>query len=152
MASISELAVAKRPNFLLLGAHPAIDFANTLVPPPGPDIEFLQSWQDVIDWMKETKLSDGKKLRSQNQMRLKCSKECETCGMRGGLLSKKRSWPGMALDRSSSSSSTLFFVSIRLVKLCVSRVKEAFICIDRARCSKASIWLLRFSRGRWPSF
>ena len=62
MASISELAVAKRPNFLLLGAHPAIDFANTLVPPPGPDIDFLQSWQDVIDWMKETKLSDGKNL------------------------------------------------------------------------------------------
>jgi hypothetical protein len=31
MASISELAVCKRADFLLLGAHPAIDFANTLV-------------------------------------------------------------------------------------------------------------------------
>ena len=59
MASTSELAVPKRPDFLLLGAHPAIDFANTLVPPPGPDIEFLQSWVDVIDWLKETELSDG---------------------------------------------------------------------------------------------
>jgi hypothetical protein len=35
MASISELAVAKRLNFLLLGTHAAIDFANSLVSPPG---------------------------------------------------------------------------------------------------------------------
>jgi predicted RNA-binding Zn ribbon-like protein len=62
MATISELAVSKRPDFLLLGAHPAIDFANTLVPPPGLDVEFLQSWQDVVDWLKETKLSDGQRL------------------------------------------------------------------------------------------
>jgi predicted RNA-binding Zn ribbon-like protein len=62
MASISEFAVPKRPNFLLLGAHPTIDFANTLVPPPGLDTEFLRSWQDVIDWLKETKLSDGQNL------------------------------------------------------------------------------------------
>ena len=62
MASTSELAVPKRPDFLLLGAHPDIDFANTLVPPPGPDIEFLQSWQDVIDWLKETELSSGQNL------------------------------------------------------------------------------------------
>jgi len=62
MASTSELAVPKRPDFLLLGAHPAIDFANTLVPSPGPDIEFLQSWQDVIDWLKETELSGGQNL------------------------------------------------------------------------------------------
>ena len=62
MASIAELAVPKRPDFLLLGAHPAIDFANTLVPPPGLNIEFLQSWQNVIDWLKETKLSGGQNL------------------------------------------------------------------------------------------
>jgi predicted RNA-binding Zn ribbon-like protein len=46
----------------LLGAHPAIDFANTLLPPPGLDIEFLQLWQDVIDWLKEAQLSDGQNL------------------------------------------------------------------------------------------
>ena len=62
MASLSELAVPQRPDFLLIGAHPAIDFANTLVPPPGPDIEFLQSWQDVIDWLNETGLSGGQNL------------------------------------------------------------------------------------------
>jgi predicted RNA-binding Zn ribbon-like protein len=62
MASISELAVPKRPDFLSLGAHPAIDFANTFVPPPGLDIEFLLSWQDVIDWLNEAKLSNGQNL------------------------------------------------------------------------------------------
>jgi predicted RNA-binding Zn ribbon-like protein len=62
MASSSELAVPKRPDFLLLGGHPAIDFANTLVPPPGLNLEFLQSWQNVIDWLNETNLSDGHNL------------------------------------------------------------------------------------------
>ncbi|HEY2422906.1 MAG TPA: CGNR zinc finger domain-containing protein [Chthoniobacterales bacterium] len=62
MGSISELAVPKQPDFLLLGAHPAIDFANTLVPPPGLDVEFLQWWQDLVDWLKESKLSDGQHL------------------------------------------------------------------------------------------
>lgn len=62
MASISELAVPKRSDFILLGAHPSIDFVNTLVPPPGLNIEFLQSWQDVIEWLKETDLSDGQNL------------------------------------------------------------------------------------------
>jgi predicted RNA-binding Zn ribbon-like protein len=62
MTSISEPAVPERPDFLLLGAQPAIDFVNTRVPPPGLNIEFLQSWRDVIDWLKETKLSDGQNL------------------------------------------------------------------------------------------
>ena len=62
MTSIYEPAVTKRPDFRLVGAHPAIDFVNTLVPPPGLDVEFLESWQDVIDWLKVTKLSDGKNL------------------------------------------------------------------------------------------
>jgi predicted RNA-binding Zn ribbon-like protein len=63
MVSMSELAAAKRPDFLLLGAHPAIDFANTLVPPPGADLEFLQSWEDVIAWLQETELSSGQNLK-----------------------------------------------------------------------------------------
>lgn len=62
MTSTLEKEAPRRPDFLFLGSHPAVDFANTLVPPPGPDIEFLQAWQDVIDWMKEAKLSDGDSL------------------------------------------------------------------------------------------
>src|ERR1700747_338307 len=62
MSSISEFAVPKQPDFRLLAAHPAIDFANTFVPPPGLDIEFLRSWQDVTDWLKETKVCDRENL------------------------------------------------------------------------------------------
>jgi predicted RNA-binding Zn ribbon-like protein len=62
MTSIPEVASTSRPDFLLLGAHPAIDFANTFLPPPGQNVEFLQSWQDLLDWLKEAKLSDGQNL------------------------------------------------------------------------------------------
>ena len=62
MASVPELATSKRPDFLSLGAHPAIDFANTLLPPPGADVEFLKNWQDVTDWLKASDLSDGQNL------------------------------------------------------------------------------------------
>jgi predicted RNA-binding Zn ribbon-like protein len=48
-----------QPPFLFLGGHAAVDFANTLVPPPGPDLEFLQTWQDVIAWLRGAGLSDG---------------------------------------------------------------------------------------------
>lgn len=62
MVSTSGVTAPGRPDFLFLGAHAAIDFANTFVPPPGPGTEFLQTWQDVIEWLKETKLSDGQNL------------------------------------------------------------------------------------------
>jgi predicted RNA-binding Zn ribbon-like protein len=62
MVSVPEITSARRPDFLLLGAHPAIDFANTLLPPPGQNVEFLRSWQDVMDWLKAAKLSDGQNL------------------------------------------------------------------------------------------
>jgi predicted RNA-binding Zn ribbon-like protein len=60
VTSTSEIAANRRqPAFLLLGGHPAVDFANSVVPPPGPDIEFLQTWQDVIAWLREAGLTDG---------------------------------------------------------------------------------------------
>ena len=40
MPPASENARTNRPEFFFVGTHPAIDFANTLVPPPGPGIEF----------------------------------------------------------------------------------------------------------------
>jgi predicted RNA-binding Zn ribbon-like protein len=46
-----------RPKFLFLGDHPAVDFANTLAPPPGLDIDFLCTWQDAIDWFVQAKLT-----------------------------------------------------------------------------------------------
>jgi predicted RNA-binding Zn ribbon-like protein len=62
MALISENGRAIRPKFLFLGDHPVVDFANTLVPPPGPDIDFLRSWQDAIDWFVQAKLASAARL------------------------------------------------------------------------------------------
>jgi predicted RNA-binding Zn ribbon-like protein len=58
----SENARTNRPEFFFVGTHPAIDFANTLVPPPGPGIEFLRAWPDVIDWLAQMKLSKDSRL------------------------------------------------------------------------------------------
>ena len=52
-----------RRDFLFLGGHLAIDFANTVVPPPGLNVEFLQTWSDVIDWLEQAKLSTASALR-----------------------------------------------------------------------------------------
>ncbi len=53
----------KCPEFLFLGGHPAVDLVNTHVPPPGPDIEFLQEWSDVIAWLGQAGVSTSPALR-----------------------------------------------------------------------------------------
>jgi predicted RNA-binding Zn ribbon-like protein len=45
------------PKFLFLGGHAAVDLANTLVPPPGLNVEFLRTWGDVIHWLGRANLS-----------------------------------------------------------------------------------------------
>jgi predicted RNA-binding Zn ribbon-like protein len=57
MLEASENAGASRPEFIFVGGHPAIDFANTLVSLPGPGIEFLRTWSDVTDWLIEANIS-----------------------------------------------------------------------------------------------
>jgi len=57
MPDASENARPSRPEFIFVGGRPAIDFANTLVPLPGPGIEFLRTWSDVADWLVEAKIS-----------------------------------------------------------------------------------------------
>jgi predicted RNA-binding Zn ribbon-like protein len=57
MSDASLNTKASRPEFIFVGGHPAIDFANTLVPLPGPGIEFLQRWSDVTDWLAEANIS-----------------------------------------------------------------------------------------------
>jgi hypothetical protein len=53
----SPLKPGRRPEFVFLAGHPAVDFANTLVPPPGLGIDFLREWGDVIDWLGQARLS-----------------------------------------------------------------------------------------------
>ncbi len=47
-----------RPEFIFVGDHPAIDFANTLVPAPGLALDFLGAWSDMIDWLAQAKVSN----------------------------------------------------------------------------------------------
>jgi predicted RNA-binding Zn ribbon-like protein len=60
---VSSSKNLRSSDFLWLGGHPAVDFANTRVLPPGLDFEFLQSWQAVVEWLVEAKLSEAKSLQ-----------------------------------------------------------------------------------------
>jgi len=62
MSRASEDGGTNRPEFIFVGGHPAVDFANTLVSPPGLGIDFLRAWPDVIDWLGEAKISTDVRL------------------------------------------------------------------------------------------
>lgn len=51
MISLSGRSRAGRPEFIFVGDHPAIDFANTLSISQGHSIDHLRVWADVIDWL-----------------------------------------------------------------------------------------------------
>jgi predicted RNA-binding Zn ribbon-like protein len=57
MTSLSEKSRADRPEFIFVGDHPAIDFANTLSMSLGRWIDHLRVWADVIDWLSLAGLS-----------------------------------------------------------------------------------------------
>ncbi|HEY0257335.1 MAG TPA: ABATE domain-containing protein [Candidatus Methylacidiphilales bacterium] len=55
----SEKKRANRPEFIFIGEHPAIDFANTRVLAHGKPEELFLSWSDVVDWLAQAKLITG---------------------------------------------------------------------------------------------
>jgi predicted RNA-binding Zn ribbon-like protein len=57
MTSLSEISRASRPEFIFVGDHPAIDFANTLSISQGQWTEHFRVWPDVIDWLSLAGLS-----------------------------------------------------------------------------------------------
>jgi predicted RNA-binding Zn ribbon-like protein len=57
MTSLSKKRRADRPEFIFVGDHPAIDFANTLSMSQGQWIDHLRVWADVIDWLSLAGLS-----------------------------------------------------------------------------------------------
>jgi predicted RNA-binding Zn ribbon-like protein len=44
-------------DFLFIGEHPAIDFANTLPMVQGKPEDLLRTWTDVVDWLSAAGLS-----------------------------------------------------------------------------------------------
>jgi len=57
MTSLSEKNRADRPEFIFVGDHPAIDFANTLSKPQSQRVDHLRVWPDVIEWLSLAGLS-----------------------------------------------------------------------------------------------
>jgi predicted RNA-binding Zn ribbon-like protein len=50
------------PDFVFIGEHPAIDFANTLMLRDGESENLLRSWPDVVDWLSRAGLSKDPRL------------------------------------------------------------------------------------------
>jgi predicted RNA-binding Zn ribbon-like protein len=57
VTALPEKSRADRPEFIFVGDHPAIDFANTLSISQGQWIDHLRVWADVIDWLSLAGLS-----------------------------------------------------------------------------------------------
>jgi predicted RNA-binding Zn ribbon-like protein len=57
MSFASENGLAHRPEFIFVGDHPAVDFANTLAAPRGYLEDLLLSWADVVEWLSKAGLS-----------------------------------------------------------------------------------------------
>lgn len=57
MISLAEKIRADRPEFIFVGDHPAIDFANTLSMSQGQLTEHFRVWADVLDWLSLAGLS-----------------------------------------------------------------------------------------------
>jgi predicted RNA-binding Zn ribbon-like protein len=55
MPSSSEIS-QKHPDFVFLGDHPAIDFANTVVISDGRLQDLLSSWKDLVAWFSQAGL------------------------------------------------------------------------------------------------
>ena len=57
MPSASTKNRSDRPEFVFVGEHPAVDFANTVVVSSGHLEDLLGSWSDLVGWLSQTGLS-----------------------------------------------------------------------------------------------
>lgn len=63
MPLTSEIEPADRPDFIFVGEHPAIDFANTLASPRGYEEDLFHSWNDLVEWMERAGLAVDAELK-----------------------------------------------------------------------------------------
>ena len=63
MATASKENRVARAEFIFVGEHPAIDFANTISAAQGKRTEHLQAWRDVVDWLSLAGLSRDPSLK-----------------------------------------------------------------------------------------
>jgi predicted RNA-binding Zn ribbon-like protein len=63
MAFTSKKKRADHQDFVLVGGHPAVDFANTGVVLEGKLTDLLPDWSDVVDWFSQVGLSTDARLQ-----------------------------------------------------------------------------------------
>jgi predicted RNA-binding Zn ribbon-like protein len=64
MAFTSQTKTADHVDFVFVGDHPAVDFANTLVISGDQLTDLLQDWTDVVNWLGRTKQSTDSRLQT----------------------------------------------------------------------------------------
>src|SRR5271165_7658013 len=57
MPATSEKLETVSPEFIFVGEHSALDFANTFVMTNGQETDYLRTWADMVDWFSLTGLS-----------------------------------------------------------------------------------------------
>lgn len=57
MPATSEKLETVPPEFIFVGEHPALDFANTFVMTNGQETDYLRTWADMVAWLSLTGLS-----------------------------------------------------------------------------------------------
>jgi hypothetical protein len=57
MPATSEKLETVPTDFIFVGEHSALDFANTLVMTNGQETDYLRTWADMVDWFSLTGLS-----------------------------------------------------------------------------------------------
>lgn len=55
----NSVVSATGPEFVFLGEHPALDFANTYYAPHGELEDQLRSWPDLLSWLRQANLGHG---------------------------------------------------------------------------------------------
>jgi hypothetical protein len=57
MPATSEKLETVPPEFIFVGEHSSLDFANTFVMTKGQETDYLRTWADLVDWFSLTELS-----------------------------------------------------------------------------------------------
>jgi predicted RNA-binding Zn ribbon-like protein len=63
MPATSEKLEIVSPEFIFVGEHRALDFANTFVMTNGEERDYLRTWADMVDWFSLTGLSVDRDLK-----------------------------------------------------------------------------------------
>ena len=104
MPSDSTKNRSDRPEFVFVGEHPAVDFANTVVVSSGHLEDLLGSWSDLVGWLSQTGLSTHPSLD------IPASRRKQHCTAPGFFpVSQENRWASRSRRRSDKDKRPIFF-------------------------------------------